>query len=106
MFSERFGVDTQEGEPALESKNGVRPVNVSQLKPYPRNAEIYGEEDVSDLIIQIRAYGGIADPLKIKEDYTIISGHRRWQAARNLDITEAPARLSAMIPRKRNWLHW
>lgn len=77
----------------MDGKNGVRLIDVSKLKPHPRNAEIYGEEAVSDLMVQIEAYGGIADPLKIKEDFTIISGHRRWQAACKLGITEVPCQI-------------
>lgn len=89
----RFGVDEQEEGRTMESERGARLVDVSVLKPHPRNAEIYGKEDVSDLAVQIEAYGGIADPLKIKEDYTIISGHRRWQAARELGITKVPCQI-------------
>lgn len=89
----KFGVDEPEGDPAMDVENGVRLIDVSMLKPHPRNAEIYGEELVSDLAVQIEAYGGIADPLKIKEDYTIISGHRRWQAARDLGMTEVPCQI-------------
>lgn len=89
----KFGVDRREGAHAMDGKNGVRLIDVSKLKPHPRNAEIYGEEAVSDLMVQIEAYGGIADPLKIKEDFTIISGHRRWQAACKLGITEVPCQI-------------
>lgn len=86
----KFGVDEQEAGGNMEIEVGTRPVDVSKLHPHPKNTEIYGEEDVSDLAVQIEAYGGIADPLKIKEDFTIISGHRRWQAARELGMTEVP----------------
>ena len=89
----KFGVDGQEGAHAMEGKTGERLIDVNKLKPHPRNAEIYGEESISDLMIQIEAYGGIADPLKIKEDFTIISGHRRWQAARELGMTEVPCQI-------------
>lgn len=89
----RFGVDEQEGVHAMEGENGSRLIDVSKLKPHPRNAEIYGKESISDLMVQIEAYGGIADPLKIKEDFTIISGHRRWQAACKLGMTEVPCQI-------------
>lgn len=89
----KFGIDGQEGAYAMEGKTGEILIDVSKLKPHPRNAEIYGEEAVSDLIVQIEAYGGIADPLKIKEDFTIISGHRRWQAACELGMTEVPCQI-------------
>ncbi len=89
----KYGVVEQEGGHAMETESRVQLVNVSKLKPHPRNVEIYGEENVADLKVQIEAYGGIADPLKIKEDYTIISGHRRWQAARELGMAEVPCQI-------------
>ncbi len=70
--------------------NEQQMVNVDNLKPHPRNVEIYGNEDVTDLIAQIEASGKIFNPIKIKEDYTIISGHRRWRAAKALDMQEVP----------------
>ncbi len=70
--------------------NEQQVVNVDKLHPHPKNAEIYGNEDVSDLIAQIEALGKIVNPIKIKRDYTIISGHRRWQAAKKLGIQEIP----------------
>ncbi len=89
----KFGVDEPKGDLAMKGNSGVQLISISELKPHPRNAEIYGDEDVSDLVVQIEAYGGIADPLKVKEDYTIISGHRRWQAARNLGMAEVPCQI-------------
>lgn len=89
----KFCVDGPEGAHTMDVENGVRLIDISKLKPHPRNAESYGEETVLDLAIQIEAYGGIADPLKIKEDYTIISGHRRWQAARELGMAEVPCQI-------------
>lgn len=89
----RIEVNEQGGDHAMEDENRVRLIDVGKLKPHPRNAEIYGEETVSDLVVQIEAYGGIADPLKIKEDFTIISGHRRWQAARELGMKEVPCQI-------------
>ncbi len=87
----KYGVNIKEEESSvMEDEKGVSLVEVSKLKPHPRNEAIYGKESVADLAVQIEAYGGIADPLKIKEDYTIISGHRRWQAARELGMTEVP----------------
>jgi len=71
----------------------VQFAEIDKLKPHPKNEEIYGEEDVSDLIAQIEACGEIIDPLKIKEDGTIISGHRRWKAAKELGLTEVPCQI-------------
>jgi len=59
-------------------------VDISLLKPHPRNEEIYGNENVSDLVALIEERGRIVTPLVIKKDNTIISGHRRWLAAQQL----------------------
>src|SRR5581483_9093374 len=50
------------------------------LTPYPRQAAIYGEEDVAELIEDIRTSGWIK-PLVVTQQDVIISGHRRWKAA-------------------------
>ena len=97
---QKFGVDKQKGDYTMDEKNGIRFIEIDKLQPHPRNVEIYGEENVSDLVAQIEAYGGIADPIKIKEDNTIISGHRRWQAARELGMTEVPCQKILL----REWL--
>lgn len=70
---------------------------VDELKPHSLNAEIYGDlelEYVKDLIESIRRHG-IKEPLVVKPDGTIISGHRRWQAAMALGIKEVPCRLES-----------
>jgi len=60
---------------------GLHQVEIRLLVPHPCNASIYGEdEDVSSLVESIRISGWIK-PLVVTPSYTIISGHRRWQAA-------------------------
>jgi len=81
------------GSYTMENKSGIRYVNVNEMKPHPENEKIYGNESVDDLVDQIQAFGGIADPLKIKEDNTIISRHRRWKVARKLGMTEVPCEI-------------
>lgn len=81
-------VQAQSSKNAIISSKGFIDPNV--LTPHEKNAEIYGDEDVSDLVAQIKAYGGIAEPIRIKQDGVIISGHRRWKAARELGMTEVP----------------
>ena len=53
---------------------------VSELRPHPRNAAIYGDEDVQELAHQIRRSGWMK-PLVVTENNLIVSGHRRWRAA-------------------------
>jgi phage N-6-adenine-methyltransferase len=63
------------------------------LKQHPLNLEIYGiEVSDSDLIESIKTKG-ILEPIVIKEDGTIISGHRRWLAATELKLKTIPCRI-------------
>jgi len=65
-------------------------VSLGHLKPHPRNACIYGEdEDVSDLVDLISRSGWVK-PLVITPSNTIISGHRRWKAAIKLGLETVP----------------
>lgn len=63
---------------------------VSDLQPHPLNAAIYGAEDVSGLVDQI-ANSNWIKPLVVNADNKrIISGHRRWLAARELGLSRVP----------------
>lgn len=59
------------------------------LRPHPRNIEIYGRENVDDLKQRISSSNWIK-PLVITQHNVIISGHRRWQAACELNRTSVP----------------
>lgn len=85
LIFQKFGL-----ERGIKMAEGIVFVEVDKLKPHPKNELIYGDEDVSDLITQIEAFGKIVEPIKIKDDYTIISGHRRWKAAKELNYTKVP----------------
>lgn len=63
---------------------------ISDLRQHPISLEIYGEnEDVSDLVPSIKTHG-VTNPITIKPDGTILSGHRRYRAARIAGLTEVP----------------
>ena len=64
-------------------------INITLLQPHPRNVEIYGAEDVTELVDYIRDSKWIK-PLVISQHNRIISGHRRWQAALILGLTKVP----------------
>lgn len=69
------------------SKTSVSPF---LLQPHPRNLIIYGEnENVSELIEMINRSQWIK-PLIVTSKGTIISGHRRWQAAKQLNWETIP----------------
>lgn len=65
-------------------------VDVSLIKPHPRNAEIYGDESIDpELLESIRA-NGILVPLIITETYGLISGHLRLKVAEKLGLKQVP----------------
>ena len=65
----------------------------TDLKPHPMNRKLYGDEaPPADFIESVRRHG-IMVPLAIKEDGTIISGHRRWQAALALKMEHVPVQV-------------
>jgi len=70
----------------------------SNLKPHPKNAEIYGDtDDVDDLDETFKksvAEKGVLEPLVITNGKEIISGHRRWLAARDAGLDSVPVRFS------------
>lgn len=68
-------------------------IKVSDLRPHPINAQIYGKiENINDLLISI-SERGILEPIVVTNDGTIMSGHRRWRAAQELGIQEVPCRV-------------
>lgn len=70
---------------------------IYELKENPLSIAIYGEaEDVSDLVESIKAEGILTD-LIIKPDGTILSGHRRYRAARLAGLITVPVKV--MTPR-------
>ena len=65
-------------------------IAINKLKPHPRNELIYGQEDVKDLVAQIEERGRIVVPIIINKDNVILSGHRRWGAAKELELETVP----------------
>jgi hypothetical protein len=75
-------------EPKLDL---VRVFELGQIFPSPENDEIYGaisqdDPEIIELARSIKAHG-VQDPLIISRDGFIISGHRRWIAARLAGLT-------------------
>ncbi len=74
-------------------------INLSLLKPHPLNSEIYGDAADADLVESIEA-NGILTPILITGDKAeigpnvIISGHRRYYAAKKLGAPTVPVIIS------------
>jgi len=71
--------------------------SITELKSHPLNATIYGNNDTlpPDFIQSIADFG-ILTPLLILPDGTILSGHRRWRAARELGLAAVPVEISEL----------
>ena len=63
-----------------------------QLKPHPLNNDIYGDGADRHLIQSIKD-NGIIEPLIIDHQDRIVSGHRRWFAAREIMLQEVPVEM-------------
>lgn len=59
-------------------------LNPNELKQHPLNKEIYGNEEIDEILVQSIKIHGLLEDIIIKEDRTIISGHRRWKAVLEL----------------------
>ena len=70
-----------------------RVMKVAELQPHPDNARIYGAEELPQSFVESVKVHGILEPLVIKHDGTIISGHRRWLTAKALNMGSVPVRV-------------
>lgn len=64
-------------------------LNIDQLKPHPKNIQIYGNESIEDIVNDIQKSNWIK-PITVSQNNTIISGHRRYYACKFLGIQEIP----------------
>ena len=70
--------------------NQMTDVALSALKIHPQNLEYFDEatgDDYERLKESIKLYG-IDEPLVVAADMTILSGHQRYKAARELDLPQ------------------
>jgi ParB family chromosome partitioning protein len=63
--------------------------SIADLRPHPKNAEIYGDYADADLVESVRI-NRVLTPLLITEDGVVINGHRRLDAARRNGLAEVP----------------
>jgi len=74
----------------------MRSIETNNLKPHPLNAELYQEEAVPNDFLKSVEKMGVLNPLLILEDGTILSGHRRYLAAKVLGLTRVPVRVCSL----------
>ena len=88
------GLSAPAGEAALEPEQGVTWLPIEKVQPngaQPR--KFFPPESISDLADSIRIHG-ILQPISVRlmasGYYQIISGERRWRAAREAGIDQVP----------------
>lgn len=65
-----------------------RKMKVSELKPHPKNMEIYGQnENISDLVEKIKRSGQV-HTLVVTSKGVVLAGHRRLKVCKELGIKE------------------
>lgn len=79
--------------PAVESGERIREIALARIVPSPlQPRKEFSEEALAELVDSIRQHG-IIQPLIVREiggRYEIIAGERRWRAAQELGLAEAP----------------
>tara|TARA_A100000172_G_scaffold80079_1_gene68648 strand:- start:349 stop:1668 length:1320 start_codon:yes stop_codon:yes gene_type:complete len=67
-------------------------INLNELKPYTNNSKIHPEHQIKNLIASIKQFG-FTQPIVCDEDKTILSGHGRYEAAKQMQIEAVPVRI-------------
>lgn len=70
--------------------------NPKELQPHPISLSLYGENHIDDLAESIQEHG-ILVPLTITGKNLIISGHRRWRCALELNLEAVPIEVKTFI---------
>ena len=60
------------------------------LKSHPVSVAIYGDESADDGLVESVRESGVLVPLVVKDDNTVISGHRRLRAALACELASVP----------------
>jgi phage N-6-adenine-methyltransferase len=85
----------------IQGRLGWEPGDVSEadpenLQPHPKNEEIYDDTGSADQLDEVFcasvAEKGVLEPLVITRGKKIVSGHRRWLAAKDAGLNTVPVR--------------
>ena len=105
-LKQTLGTPGREGRNETEERasQGRETLPIEQLAPSPRNhRKHFNRAALADLIASIKTQG-ILEPLLVrpreKEGYEIVSGERRYRAAREIGLTEVPCNIREMGERE------
>jgi N6-adenosine-specific RNA methylase IME4 len=68
-------------------------INIDDLKAHELNSQIYGDSEPEQGLLESIKKHGILEPIVINKEFIIISGHRRWNTAKKIGLTEVPYRI-------------
>lgn len=92
------------------SNDTIQSVEINSVSPSPENDEIYGaiDEKNHELVMLCRdiRQHGIHEPLQVSADGYIVSGHRRYAAARLAGLKEVPVRRLAISRADHSPIDW
>jgi ParB family chromosome partitioning protein len=92
MYPRKFGIEIRDFENIDYRKEAILTeyIKISELKPHPRNKEFFDDitgEKWEEFKESIRSIG-VVEPVVITPDKTIVSGHQRVRACKELGIDE------------------
>ena len=67
----------------------IEQVNISEIKPYPKNAKKHTQGQVKQIAASIKEFG-FNQPLVLDKDGVVIVGHGRYLAAQELGLKKVP----------------
>jgi ParB-like chromosome segregation protein Spo0J len=79
----------------------IETVPAHALRPYCRNARTHSKRQVKQIMASIKRFG-FTNPILVSDDYEIIAGHGRFEAAKQLGLAGVPVvRLSHLTEEER-----
>lgn len=63
--------------------------NINDVKPFNNNARVHEEKSISAIKASVDRFDWLS-PICVDSDGVIIAGHGRWEAAKQLGLTEVP----------------
>jgi ParB family chromosome partitioning protein len=81
-------------EGAVESRGGVREIEVARIKPNPNQPRMQFDEEALEELAESIRQRGVLQPILLRPDgdeYQIIAGERRWRAAQKARLHAIPA---------------
>lgn len=82
----------------------VQNAEIDRIKPYPGNAKIYNDAQPEALMGPISQFGFIA-PIITDENFVILAGHRRREAAKRLGMKTVPIIVKVGLSEKRRKMY-